>query len=179
MIVQLQRVADSQWNARAVGGDAREFRGRADLIDDDAVALPEIAELTSDHDRRAADETGVVEPDHDAGLESAVVEPRAQHSLVDRHRPLHAFHAAHAQDFRIAQRFDVFDVLHLPINHPDIGKRNIGQETVGAGHDADEDRGLLRHQERGKGKTDHDADIFGSISDEHLQRDESHTSEES
>ena len=75
---------------------------------------------------------------------------------------------------RVLQRLDVVDVLHLRIHHPDVRQADVRDETERARHDPDENRRLLRDQQRGERQTDDDADVFGPVTDEHFDRDEIH-----
>ncbi len=154
VIVEFQCVADFQGNRlAAVIGNLGELVVRADFIDDDGLGAakvfdpPNFSGRIRHHFRRPADERGIVEADHVAGLELAVLQAGADEALVKRHRPLDAGDAANAVKLRVLHRLDVVDELDFLVHHPDVGLAQIGDGAEGAGHQAAEDRGLLGDQQ--------------------------------
>ena len=111
-----------------------------------------------------------------AGLESAVLQARLEQALVQRHGPLHALDAAHAVQLGVLQRLDVVDELHLGVHDPDVRQAEVGDEAVGAGHQADEDGRLLGDEQGGEGQPHDDAQVLAAVADQHFQGDVIHGS---
>ena len=140
----------------------------------DAVGASEILKPAFHHRGGAADQRGVVEADDVAGLEIAVVEPGLQDAFVKRDGPVHALDPADAQQLRVLDRLDVINELDFGVHHPDVGEARVGDEAVGAGHEAHEDGHLLGDEERGDGEAEEDAEVLAPVAGEHLERDVDH-----
>jgi hypothetical protein len=132
------------------------------------------ASFPLDHHRRPADQRRIIEPEDVARLEISVAEPRLQQPLVKRHRPLDAADAAHAKQLGVLERLDVVDELNLAVHHPDVWVREIGDRAERPRHQPEENRRLLRDQQRRERQPHDDAEVFGLVADEHFERNEIH-----
>ena len=176
MIVHLDRHADRERNGRPSGDRAgpRERAAHAVDIDDHAIGKFEVGEPARDHERRSADQRRIVKADQRAALKGDVGEAHARIADIERHRPSDAIDAAHAADGGVGEWLDIAAVLHMRIHHPEIGEAGIAHEAVGHVEDAEEQRRLLRHEERGEGQAKNEAEIFAAIAEQHPQRDGQH-----
>ena len=148
---------------------------RPHVVDDDGVLAAQVGEAALDHDGRPADQGRVVEAQQVDGLEVAVLEARLQEPLVERHGPVDAGDAAHPEELGVLHRLDVVDELDLGVHDPDVGLGQIGDDAVGAGHQAGEDRGLLGDEEGREGEPHDDAQVLAAIAHEHFQGDAVHS----
>src|SRR5262249_31782317 len=121
------------------------------------------------HGRRSADQGGIVEAHHVAGLEGTIRKPCLEQALIQRHSPLHPFHTADAVEFRILQWLDVIDELHLGVHDPQVGEPGVGDKAIAARHQADKDGPLLCDEQRSEGETDDNAQVLGTVAHQHLQ----------
>src|SRR6185436_9894365 len=64
--------------------------------------------------------------------------------------------------------------LHLEIHGPEVRVARVGDEAVGARHEADEDRHLLGDEEGREREAHQDAEVLAAVAHEHLERDEDH-----
>jgi hypothetical protein len=136
----------------------RKIRGQGQLavaargVDHDRVRRPQVLDVPLDHLWRPADERRVVDADHVAGLALAARELRREQSLVERDRPRHAAHGTDAIDLGVAEGLLVIDVQLVRVDDPEIRLAGVANEPDGPAHQPDEDRALLRDEERGEGQ---------------------------
>ena len=175
VVVDLHFIAHLERDSLPAGQNVSQLSRGASLIHDHPAALPEVPQISCHHARRAAHERFVVQTDDDAGLVGAIGSTHRERSFVERHRPLNPFHAAHAQNHCVPHRTDVVDVFHLRIDNPDVRKADVREKAESARHDPRKNTQLLRDQERGKGQSDDDADVFRPIAEQHLDRNEIHS----
>ena len=97
----------------------------AGVVHDHRVGLPQVGDRAEEHLCGRADERGVVEPEEDHLLVRALLEPRPAEALVEPHRPGHPRHALDAEEFRVGQRLDVVDELHVGVHDPDVGPLDV------------------------------------------------------
>ena len=131
-------------------------------------------EAALEHDGRAADEGGVVQAEDVADLEVAVLQAGLQEALVEGDGPLDAVDAPDAEELGVLEGFDVVDELDLGVHDPDVGLGGVGDEAVGAGHEAGEDGGLLGDEQGGEGEPHDDPQVFPAVPDQHFQGDGIH-----
>ena len=167
-VIDLEGVAEAQ---RLGATDAETLHG--EVIDDDAVGQAEIFELAREHDGRASDERRPVQADEHDGLEVAVVQLGLLHGDEERHGPFHAGHGTHAAHVGVAHGLHLIDLLDLRVHDPNGGV-HVAQMTGGPEQEAEEDRALLRHQQRRKGQPADEHEILGAVADEHFEREMIH-----
>ncbi len=102
MVVQFQAVTHLNRHAFAPGRRGFvQFVAGAVNIDDDAVAAAQVRHLAFQHNRRPANQGGVIQTNDVAGLEGAVPQTGFQQTLVHRHGPLHPGNSPHPVQFRV------------------------------------------------------------------------------
>src|SRR5262249_6525222 len=118
MIIELKSIADAQWDGLDAWLRCRlsQLASGSDDIHNDGIAVPETRRVPGRDGRRSADQGGIVEAHHVAGLEGAICKPCLEQALIQRYGPLNPLYTADAVEFRILQRLDVIDKLHLGVH---------------------------------------------------------------
>jgi len=90
-------------------------------------------------------------------------------SLIERHRPLDAIYSAYPIELGIEQWLGVVDELYFGVHNPYVRQANVGNETVGVRQDADQDAGLLDHDDRGQSDAGYDPNVLATVAEEHFE----------
>lgn len=145
------------------------------LVENDAAGGAQGLEVASQPLARRADQGFVIDT-HEADLVDQTV-PGAEYrqALEQRRSPLDALDRTHPGQRRVGQGLDLVDVAHSWVHHPDVGLPDIQHLVGGAGHQADEDRHLLAHQQGREGHAENQRQILGAVAEQHLQRDGWHS----
>ena len=146
----------------------------AGVVHDEGVGLAEIVPTADEHFLGSADEGVVVEAEEDHLLEIAVVEAGAGQAFVEADGPIDAGDAADTVEIVFGHGLDVVDELHVGIHDPNAGAFQVFDLAGGAEQQAAKNGGLLGDEQRGKGDTEDDAQVFGPVTDQHFPGDPSH-----
>src|SRR4051812_32115978 len=163
-IVHLDRAADLQRLVRPKLHVTVE-------VHDDGVRLAQIRQVALDDLARCSDERSVIQSDENDLLKLAIGKPRAAQALVESHGPFNARYAAHAEQLVLAHGLDVVDKLDVGIHDPDLRSFDVADLTGGQQHQTAKDGALLRDQERGKGHTQDNSQVFAAVTSQHFESD--------
>ena len=151
------------------------------LVDDDGVRLVQVFDAAEEHFSRGADQGAVVEPDQDNAAEIAagpvpipLGQPGPDVAAVEFDRPGHTLDSADAVQVVVRHAHDLVNLADVRVHDPDLALLNVPHQVGGPGHDRNEDRDLVRDQQRREGHAEHDAEVLGPVAGQHLERDPDH-----
>jgi hypothetical protein len=170
LVVEFEDIAEFD-GAAFVGSEAFA----AEVVDDDGVGEAKVFEaaLAGLEFGRSAGEGGGVDADELDDFEVAIGEADALDAGVDGGGPGDAVDGADAGDVGVEEGVGFIDLFNLFFDDPD-GSGDVFEGGGGPTHEAAEDGGLLRHEERGEDETRDEHEILAGISEEHFESEAQH-----
>src|SRR5215472_15370468 len=112
----------------------------------------------------------MVDAEQDDLLERSIARVRDRQPLEEGYGPIDAVHASHAFELHLGHRLDLVDIFDTRIHYPDVGLAGVEDLPRGSQHQPGENRDLVRHQHCREGDPENEADVFGPIAEQDLQR---------